>query len=52
MMWHNFTLWELENLSIAQSTVATEKTRKDFFDKWSSLISELKITGAGVVSTV
>jgi hypothetical protein len=52
MMRHNFTLQQLENLSNAQSTVATKKTRKGFFDKLSSLISELKITGAGVVSTV
>jgi hypothetical protein len=28
------------------------KTRKEFFDKLSSLINELKITGAGVVSTI
>ena len=52
MIWRNFTLRQPKNLSIAQSTVATVKTRNEFFDKWSSLISELKITGAGVVSTV
>jgi hypothetical protein len=52
MMRHNFTLRQPENLPVAQSTVATEKTRKEFFDKRSSLISELKITGAVVVSTV
>jgi hypothetical protein len=32
--------------------VATEKAGKEFFDNWSSLINELKITGAGVLSTV
>jgi hypothetical protein len=51
-MRHNFTLRQPESLSVAQSTVATEKTRKEFFDKSSILISELRITGAGVVSTV
>jgi hypothetical protein len=33
MMRHNFTLRQPESLSVAQSTVATEKTKKEFFDK-------------------
>jgi hypothetical protein len=32
MVQHNFTLLQPENLSIAQSTVATEKAGKEFFD--------------------
>jgi hypothetical protein len=41
-MCNNFTFRQPENLSFAQSTVATQKTRKEFFDKRSSLISEIK----------
>lgn len=43
---HNLTLRQPENVSAARSSMATEKTKIEFFEKLKSVVQELKITGS------
>lgn len=48
MMRHNLTLRQPENLSAARNSMATEKTKEEFFEKLTEVIQELKITGCDI----
>ncbi|KAK9688434.1 CENP-B N-terminal DNA-binding domain [Popillia japonica] len=48
MMRHNLTLRQPDNLSAAQSFMATEKTKQEFFEKLTNVMQDLKITGSDI----